>query len=343
VGARAIGNRQWTIVKDAGIVARTGIFAYFGISAVDEEQLVRWAGDFRFVATRRTFRCIVKFSEVGLRGILQSNPTSERSIRMSQQPGQFQKEDLVEVWNAVSAGYDESTYWQLAENHANLEVLLSYLGNPQGKRVIEIGSGGGFVTLALAQRGARCALLDISPVALQNTAAAFERAGLPKPPCFQKDALQSGLPDGAYDMVWNGGVIEHFLDDGKALLIQEMLRICAPGGVVVILVPNRLCWQFQLRQAWQKMRRTWKYGFEDDMSPGRLLRMARRLRLTGVETYAFNPVAGWHWIPRTTRILRWLGWETVERHTRRSITGLVSVLAIKKPPSPSSPPSVAPL
>ena len=134
-------------------------------------------------------------------------------------------------------------------------------------------------------------------------------------------------------MVWNGGVIEHFLDDGKALLIREMARICAPGGVVVILVPNRLCWQFQLRQAWQKMRKTWKYGFEDDMSPGRLLRMARRLRLADVEAYAFNPVAGWHFIPYARRILAWLRPETLERHKRRAITGMLSVLVITKPRS----------
>ena len=259
---------------------------------------------------------------------------------MPQEAGQFQKQDLVDVWNTVSADYNESTYWQLTENRANLESLLFYLGDPQGKRVIEIGCGSGFVTLALAQRGARCALLDISPVALENAASAFQRAGLPKPPCFQKDALHSDLPDGSYDLVWNGGVIEHFTDDGKALLMQEMFRICAPGGVVVILVPNRLCWQLQLRQAWQKMRKTWKYGFEDDMSPGRLARMARTLHLSEVEAYAFNPVARWHFIPYARRILARVRPETVERHMRRSITGLVSVLVIRKPRgNPESAPS----
>ena len=247
---------------------------------------------------------------------------------MSPATGRLQKKDLVQVWDTVSADYQESTYWNLMENHANLEVLLSYLGDPRGKRVIEIGCGSGFSTLALAKRGAECALLDISPVALANAASAFERAGIPKPSCFQEDALHSSLPDGAYDLVWNGGVIEHFFDEGKALMIREMVRICAPGGVVVILVPNRLCWQLQLREAWQKMRKTWKYGFEDDMSPGRLLRMARKEGLTGAETYAFNPVASWHFIPYARRILARVRPETLEGHMRRSLTGLLSVLVI---------------
>lgn len=242
----------------------------------------------------------------------------------------FQKADLVSVWDSVSAEYDETAYWQMPENHANLETLLNYLGDPKGKRIIEIGCGSGFTTLALAQRGAHCALLDVSPVALERAAAAFARAGLPPPEQFLQNALHSSLPAESYDLVWNGGVIEHFVDDGKRLLLEEMIRLCAPGGVVVVLVPNRLAWQLQMRQAWQKLVGTWKYGFEDDMSPRRLRRMALKLGYHQCETYAFNPVAAWRWIPRTTRILQWLGCDTLEHHLRRSPLGLISVLAIRK-------------
>ena len=249
---------------------------------------------------------------------------------MTDQHNAFQRKDLVSTWDSVSTEYDESTYWQLPENHANLQILLQHLGDPAGKRVIEIGCGSGFTTLALARLGARCALLDVSPVALATAVAGFSRAGLPPPEQYLQDALHNTLPSERFDLVWNGGVIEHFFDDGKALLIQEMVRLCAPGGVVIIMVPNRLAWQLQLRQAWQKFRGTWKYGFEDDMSPNRLRRMAHRLGFARCETYAFNPVATWRWLPRTTKILRWLGWETLERHMRRTPFGLISVLAIRK-------------
>jgi ubiquinone/menaquinone biosynthesis C-methylase UbiE len=249
---------------------------------------------------------------------------------MAQRPTEHQQSDLVHIWDAVSTGYDETTYWAMPENSANLEVLLSHIGNPNEKHVIEVGCGSGFTTLGLAHKGARCALLDISPVALDTACEAFTRAGLPTPERYAEDALHSSVPSDSFDAVWNGGVIEHFSDEGKEMLIREMVRMCKPGGRVIILVPNRLCWQLQVRQAWQKARGTWKYGFEDDMSPGRLKRMAKRLGFTKIETYAFNPVAGWHWIPRTGPILRWLGWETIEHHLRRSSTGLVSVLVIAK-------------
>lgn len=249
---------------------------------------------------------------------------------MSERPAAYQKADLVSIWDSVSAEYDEHSYWQLPENLANLETLLRHLGDPTDKRVLEVGCGSGYTTLALANRGARCALLDFSPVALERAAGAFARAGLVTPELYLEDALHNSLPSDTFDLVWNGGVIEHFYDDGKARLIQEMVRLAAPGGVVVIMVPNRLAWQLQIRQAWQKFRGTWKYGFEDDMSPGRLLRMARRLGFGDAEVYAFNPIASWRWIPRTTRVLRWLGVDTLKHHMRRSLTGLVSVLAIRK-------------
>jgi len=66
------------------------------------------------------------------------------------------------------------------------------------------------------------------------------------------------------------------------------------------------------------------------MSPRRIRTMAEQNGYAHCEAYAFNPVAAWRWIPRTSKVLRWLGWETLERHMRRSATGMVTVLAIRK-------------
>lgn len=248
---------------------------------------------------------------------------------MAEMKTPYQFGDVAETWDKVSTAYDEVTYWKMPENHANVETIIRHLGDPTAKRCIEVGCGSGLTSLALAKRGARCALLDISPVALATAVNAFERAGLPAPEQFLKNALENDIPAGGFDLVWNGGVIEHFTDEGKEKLMVEMVRLCAPGGLVLILVPNRLAWQLQLRQSWQKFRGTWQYGFEDDMSPGRIRRMALKNGFTQCETYAFNPIATWRWLPRTSKILRWLGVDTLEHHMRRSPTGLITVLAIR--------------
>jgi ubiquinone/menaquinone biosynthesis C-methylase UbiE len=242
----------------------------------------------------------------------------------------YQKGDTVSIWDNVGKSYDRDKYWKGLENIANLKELLFHIGDPSGKRIIEVGSGSSFTSIALAERGANVAILDISLVSLRCAVAQFEACGMPPPEHYEADALESGLPSDTYDCVWNGGVIEHFFDEGKKRLIKEMLRIAKPGGKVVITVPNAWCWQFQVMQAWQKLRGTWAFGFEDDMSPRRLAAMCEEIGVTPAETYAFNTILGWRWVPVIKKIVKYCRLETLERHCRRSWMGWVSVLVIHK-------------
>lgn len=243
----------------------------------------------------------------------------------------YQRDEIASLWDKVSLSYDAQQYWSMPENWANLDVLVSHIGDPAGKRIIEVGCGSGYTSLALARKGARIALLDLSPQALKVAADGFAKAGLPAPELYNQDALKNTLPSDTFDATWNGGVIEHFYDPGKELLIKEMLRITRPGGKVIVLVPNRACWEFQIVQAWLKLRGTWTYGFEDDMSQWRLKRMCERLGIRNCTTYAFNPVLGWRWIPKVGhRLTRLLGMETLERHKQKSWMGFIAVLVIEK-------------
>lgn len=256
---------------------------------------------------------------------------------MSGDSALYQPGDVAAVWDKVSRKYDYDAYVRGPENEANLRTLLEHLGDPTGKQIIEVGCGSGFTSLALAQRGARCALLDVSSEALAGAKAGFAQHGLPEPESYLGDALRSTVPSDRFDLVWNGGVIEHFYDPGKELLVREMLRMARPGGLVIIMVPNRWCWQFQLVQAWQKLRGSWKYGFEDDMSPRRLRRMTERLGIRVSTAYAFNPVLGWRWIPKVRGVVKQVGLDTAGWHSRRSPIGFVSVLVIRKAELTESP------
>jgi ubiquinone/menaquinone biosynthesis C-methylase UbiE len=235
------------------------------------------------------------------------------------------------IWDKVSKSYNWQKYWASLENVANLQVLISHIGELNGKRIIEMGSGSGYTSTALAMKGASCALLDISSDSLEVSKQSFVENGLAAPDCYLQDALSSGLPSETFDVAWNGGVIEHFLDSGKEQLLREMHRIVKPGGLVIVLVPNSWCIQFQAVQVWMKKRGTWPYGFEDDMSPLRLWRMATKLGFADVDVYAFNSVLGWRWIPRFgVRITSLLRMETLALHTARTPFGFVSVMAIRK-------------
>lgn len=249
---------------------------------------------------------------------------------MDNKQNKYQKDDVSSVWAKVAQYHDYNAYWSNLGNKANLNVLCSHIGNLSGKRIIEFGSGSGLMSVALCQKGANVAILDISSKYLEMALSNFASVGVYHPEHYLADALNSNLPSNTFDVVWNGGVIEHFLDSGKEKLILEMFRITKPGGQVIVLVPNSKCWQFQIVQALQKWRGTWICGFEDDMSPHRLLRICERLGLKGATAYAFNTIAGWLYVPKLERPLKWLGLDTIENHCRRSCIGFISVLVIPK-------------
>jgi 2-polyprenyl-3-methyl-5-hydroxy-6-metoxy-1,4-benzoquinol methylase len=209
-------------------------------------------------------------------------------------------------------------------------VLLFHIKNPRNKKIIEVGSGSGCVSLALALKGAQCTLLDISQKSLEVATDNFIRSGLKTPEVYNENALNSTVPSSSYDVVWNAGVIEHFFDQGKERLLVEMIRMAKPAGKVIILVPNVWCLPFQLMQAILKMLGRWQLGFEDDMSPRRLRRLCERIKLRNFEAYSYNPVAGWNSIPIIARAIKFLHLNRMELHCHRSRIGKVSILVITK-------------
>jgi len=72
------------------------------------------------------------------------------------------------------------------------------------------------------------------------------------------------------------------------------------------------------------------------MSPRRLAALCGEIGVTPSETYAFNTVLGWRWVPLIKKIVKYGRLETLERHCRRSWMGFVSVLVIHKTGYPES-------
>ena len=112
--------------------------------------------------------------------------------------------------------------------------LVMRMTPPRPGRVLDVGAGPGVFTRQLLERGASCAVVDVS---LQMIAAA--RRQFP-------DALDAKfivgdvdrLPfaDGAFDVALCVGVLQYL--SSPLLAIRELARVVSPGGRVVVTFPN---------------------------------------------------------------------------------------------------------
>ena len=241
----------------------------------------------------------------------------------------FQQSDLEDVWAKVTATY--ATIDPHAPDHqANLHHFLECVGAPEGRSFCEVGCGSGVTSAALARLKGRITLADLSAEALAFAGGQFEKLGL-HADRVRLNGLGMGFRDGAFDVVWNGGVIEHFTDDGKVQLLREMWRVTKPGGLLVLMVPNASGWPFRAGKWLAEKRGKWIFGYEDDLSAKRFVRLAKQAGVVDPVTEAHNPIVGWWFLPFGQAVTERLGFNTFAWHAKRSPGGHSLRLSARKP------------
>ncbi|MHB1295652.1 MAG: class I SAM-dependent methyltransferase [Anaerolineae bacterium] len=141
----------------------------------------------------------------------------------------------------IATGYDAWFGTDLGGLVDRLEMqLVMELARPQaGERALDVGTGTGHFAAALAARGLEVVGLDASEamlaVARARSAAVTWQRG-------QAEALPFG--DGAFPLVLSVTALEFMRD--PALALDEMCRVTAPGGRMVVAVLNR-------ESAWGRM------------------------------------------------------------------------------------------
>jgi ubiquinone/menaquinone biosynthesis C-methylase UbiE len=120
-------------------------------------------------------------------------------------------------------------------------VVEEFIGTTRPIAVCEPACGSGGTSLKLAERFeiSEVVLLDISPSAVAFANSLIPAKLVDRSEVIQVDAFATELADNRFDLVWNVGVIEHYLPDQILEMIQEMFRITKPGGTVLVAYPNR--------------------------------------------------------------------------------------------------------
>lgn len=142
---------------------------------------------------------------------------------------------------------DEPTWsvWMLPE------AELGALGDYRDRDVVELGSGAGQFSVALARKGARCTAVDIS-IEQQALAAHFvDRAEeldgrRPDVTLVHADAQDTGLPAESFDIAVSDYGASMFAD--PLLWVPEAARLLRPGGRLAFsaITPIlEVCWPAQ--------------------------------------------------------------------------------------------------
>ena len=129
---------------------------------------------------------------------------------------------------------DESSPWY--------QLVLEYLPPVNEKRILEIACGRGGFSRLLASRGAMVRGADFSASAVDIA----KRKLLDSPELadrvtyIQAQKMRKKMPfqDSSFDIVISCETIEHVPDPQAA--VNEMYRVCSPGGMLFLTTPNYL-------------------------------------------------------------------------------------------------------
>jgi ubiquinone/menaquinone biosynthesis C-methylase UbiE len=158
----------------------------------------------------------------------------------NERPEEIVKDNTMEAFDAFYSADDYITTSYLVPLRLALYDLVAdhcatVMMGSQSLDVVDVGCGTGHMLQALQRRmdSHKLAItgLDFSTVAVGRC-----RTLLPAATFVVGDLHESRLPASAYDIVLCIETLEHLLDPLAAL--RELLRICRPGGRLILTVPN---------------------------------------------------------------------------------------------------------
>jgi len=125
-----------------------------------------------------------------------------------------------------------STASPITDANALRMIVAAAQPTPQDT-LLDVACGGGIVVCAFASDVRHATGIDMTPAMLDRARRLAVEKGIGNVTWDQGDVRSLPYPDGAFDIVVTRFSMHHFLD--PASVFREMLRVCAPGGRVVVV------------------------------------------------------------------------------------------------------------
>src|SRR5436305_10343876 len=116
--------------------------------------------------------------------------------------------------------------------HPGRVQAIQRMSIQSGDRLLEVGVGTG-INACLYPRDCRVTGIDLSAPMLEKARERFARKGVNNVRLHEMDAASLKFADGTFDIVYAPYVISVVPD--PIAVVREMIRVCRPGGRIVIL------------------------------------------------------------------------------------------------------------
>jgi len=125
---------------------------------------------------------------------------------------------------------------KMKDSFALVADFKARAGNPEGKKILDVGCGNGGVSIAFALSGAEVSGVEIEDE-LYKISIEHARSLSADPDFYLYDGQRLPFEDATFDFAVSVSVIEH-TDDAR-LYLAEILRVIKPGGRLYLGFPNK--------------------------------------------------------------------------------------------------------
>jgi ubiquinone/menaquinone biosynthesis C-methylase UbiE len=139
------------------------------------------------------------------------------------------QEEILEQFTRQAAGYAQSA--SIRDQDA-LDLLVRWSAVTASERVLDVACGPGLVVCAFAQVAREATGVDMTPAMLEQARRHAAELGVSNAHWQLAEIPPLPWADDSFDVVVTRYAVHHMTD--PLAMLREMVRVCAPGGRVVV-------------------------------------------------------------------------------------------------------------